>query len=250
MSQEPATDRPAVRRFIDPAIPAIARHLGEVREGIDQLDTQIVALLARRALLVQDATRFKADAFQVAAPARQAAGLRPRAGAGAGPAGPVPAIRRHRRGHLSHDGCRVHRLRAALLRPNRARAGLGAIPITHANNAPSRQRHAMIRSLFAPLLAAFVLMPSVAAAQAWPQRPVKIVIPYGSGPSPDVLARILAERRARAGPAGGDRVPCRCWRQCRHRRRGEGGGRRLHLRGQHQRPAGQQQQAPELNEER
>ncbi len=33
-----------------------------------------------------------------------------------------------------------------------------------------------------------------AYAQAWPQRPIKIVIPYGPGSSPDVLARILAER--------------------------------------------------------
>ncbi len=52
----------------------------------------------------------------------------------------------------------------------------------------------MIRSLLAPLLAACLLTPALATAQAWPQRPVKIVIPYGPGSSPDVLARILAER--------------------------------------------------------
>ena len=30
--------------------------------------------------------------------------------------------------------------------------------------------------------------------RAWPQRPIRIVIPYGPGSSPDVLARILSER--------------------------------------------------------
>jgi isochorismate pyruvate lyase len=47
--------------------------LGEVRAGIDALDAQLVELIARRALLVMDATRFKRDAAQAAAPARQAA---------------------------------------------------------------------------------------------------------------------------------------------------------------------------------
>lgn len=31
-------------------------------------------------------------------------------------------------------------------------------------------------------------------AQGWPQRPVKIVAPYGAGSSPDVFARLLADR--------------------------------------------------------
>ena len=39
-------------------------------------------------------------------------------------------------------------------------------------------------------------------AQPWPQKPVRIVIPYGPGSSPDVLARLLAERlTARLGQA-------------------------------------------------
>ena len=36
--------------------------------------------------------------------------------------------------------------------------------------------------------------PALSIAQSWPQRPVRIVIPYGPGSSPDVFARILAER--------------------------------------------------------
>lgn len=36
----------------------------------------------------------------------------------------------------------------------------------------------------------------VAQAQPWPQRPVKVVVPYGAGSSPDVLARVLNDRLA------------------------------------------------------
>ena len=46
--------------------------LAGLRESIDTLDEQIVGLLAQRALSVRDATRSKRDAFQLAAPARQA----------------------------------------------------------------------------------------------------------------------------------------------------------------------------------
>ena len=45
------------------------------------------------------------------------------------------------------------------------------------------------------LSAAAVLMGALpAAAQSLPQRPVKIVVPYGAGSSPDVLARVLNDR--------------------------------------------------------
>ena len=50
----------------------VAANLAELRQRIDSLDEQIVALLAQRAQCVRDATRFKRDAFQVQAPARQA----------------------------------------------------------------------------------------------------------------------------------------------------------------------------------
>lgn len=70
--QEPATQTAAVRRFKDPQYQPVAATLGALRERIDALDAQIVALLALRAACVRDATRFKQDAYQVAAPARQA----------------------------------------------------------------------------------------------------------------------------------------------------------------------------------
>ncbi|KQT13203.1 hypothetical protein ASG30_20865 [Ramlibacter sp. Leaf400] len=50
----------------------MAPTLADLRQRIDSLDEQIVALLAQRAQCVRDATRFKRDAFQVQAPARQA----------------------------------------------------------------------------------------------------------------------------------------------------------------------------------
>ena len=71
--EEPRTDTPPVRRFRDPGHVPKAGSLGELRRTIDALDEQIVGLLAERALCVRDATRFKRDPFQVAAPERQAA---------------------------------------------------------------------------------------------------------------------------------------------------------------------------------
>ena len=72
MNAEPATHTGAVRRFTDPAYRPLAANLAEVRANIDRLDDAIVALIAERAMYVKDAARFKRDAFQVSAPARQA----------------------------------------------------------------------------------------------------------------------------------------------------------------------------------
>jgi isochorismate pyruvate lyase len=69
---EPLTDRAPLRRFRDPAYQPLAATLAQLRADIDRLDDQIVALMAQRAMLVKDAARFKRDAGQVAAPARQA----------------------------------------------------------------------------------------------------------------------------------------------------------------------------------
>jgi isochorismate pyruvate lyase len=71
MNQEPDPQRGPLRRFTDPAYVPLCASLAEVRERIDALDRQIVALLAERGRYVKDAARFKRDAFQVSAPARQ-----------------------------------------------------------------------------------------------------------------------------------------------------------------------------------
>jgi len=71
-SNEPPVDQGAVRRFRDPQYVPLAANLAQVRANIDRLDDAIVALLAERAMYVKDAARFKRDAYQVSAPARQA----------------------------------------------------------------------------------------------------------------------------------------------------------------------------------
>ncbi|MFN0164181.1 MAG: chorismate mutase [Burkholderiales bacterium] len=69
---EPDPTAGPVRRFRDPNYRPRAANLAEIRSQIDRIDEAIVALLAERATYVKDATRFKRDAFQVSAPARQA----------------------------------------------------------------------------------------------------------------------------------------------------------------------------------
>lgn len=70
-NQEPDATGAPLRRFTDPAYVPLCGSLAEVREQIDALDRQIVALLAERGRYVKDAARFKRDAFQVSAPQRQ-----------------------------------------------------------------------------------------------------------------------------------------------------------------------------------
>jgi isochorismate pyruvate lyase len=70
--REPDAQGAPVRRFRDPAYRPLATNLAGVRQEIDRIDDAIVRLLAERAMYVKDAARFKRDAFQVSAPARQA----------------------------------------------------------------------------------------------------------------------------------------------------------------------------------
>jgi len=66
----------------------------------------------------------------------------------------------------------------------------------------SVRRVAVVRAALALLLAGAA---GLAAAQTgpWPNRPIRIVIPYGAGSSPDVFARIVAEK---IGPRLGQQV--------------------------------------------
>lgn len=70
--REPDAQGGPVRRFSDPGYRPLAENLAGVRREIDRIDEAIVKLLAQRAMYVKDAARFKRDAFQVSAPARQA----------------------------------------------------------------------------------------------------------------------------------------------------------------------------------
>ncbi|TWO70112.1 chorismate mutase [Caenimonas sedimenti] len=72
MTKEPDPQGGALRRFRDPAYRPLAGDLAGIRREIDRIDDAVVRLLAERAMYVKDAARFKHDAFQVSAPARQA----------------------------------------------------------------------------------------------------------------------------------------------------------------------------------
>ena len=70
--QEPDTQGRPLREYLDPDYRPLCATLADVRANIDRLDDQIVKLIAERAMYVKDAARFKRDAYQVSAPARQA----------------------------------------------------------------------------------------------------------------------------------------------------------------------------------
>ncbi|WP_312431488.1 chorismate mutase [Achromobacter sp.] len=72
MSKEPDAHGAPLREYTDPAYRPLCANLADVRANIDRLDDEIVRLIAQRAMYVKDAARFKRDAFQVSAPARQA----------------------------------------------------------------------------------------------------------------------------------------------------------------------------------
>ncbi|SSW72101.1 chorismate mutase [Achromobacter agilis] len=71
-NQEPDAQGAPLRAYTDPSYRPLCATLADVRANIDRLDDDIVRLIAERAMYVKDAARFKRDAFQVSAPARQA----------------------------------------------------------------------------------------------------------------------------------------------------------------------------------
>lgn len=54
----------------------------------------------------------------------------------------------------------------------------------------------VLASVFCRVLAlvAMFLLPALSAAQPWPAKPVRMVVPYAAGGAPDVLARLLSRR--------------------------------------------------------
>jgi tripartite-type tricarboxylate transporter receptor subunit TctC len=60
----------------------------------------------------------------------------------------------------------------------------------------------MIRRRLLLAAPAALALPRPAAAQAFPQRQIRIVVPFTPGGSPDVVARIIADEATRRWPAG------------------------------------------------
>jgi tripartite-type tricarboxylate transporter receptor subunit TctC len=58
---------------------------------------------------------------------------------------------------------------------------------------PVSRRRALALTL-APLAAPFIVTRASAEASAWPQRPVKFIVPFGPGAGADIGARLLADR--------------------------------------------------------
>ena len=52
------------------------------------------------------------------------------------------------------------------------------------------------KATFIVALTALILSMAPAAAELWPQRPVRIVVPIAAGSSPDVAARVFAQHLA------------------------------------------------------
>src|SRR5229473_5062518 len=64
--------------------------------------------------------------------------------------------------------------------------------------AKARKPFAIRYSLFASLTVVFVAASATAHAQSWPQRPVKLVVPFAAGGNIDVMGRLAAQRLSEA----------------------------------------------------
>ncbi|MEO8121692.1 MAG: tripartite tricarboxylate transporter substrate-binding protein, partial [Rhodoferax sp.] len=57
----------------------------------------------------------------------------------------------------------------------------------------STQRRQLVLSTLGLLTAAAISTPVLAQAQAWPTKPVRIIVPYPPGGSSDIIARAISQ---------------------------------------------------------
>ena len=55
----------------------------------------------------------------------------------------------------------------------------------------------MKRRLLLSAAAALAVVPALATAQAWPSKPVRIIVPYGAGGAVDIVARVVGQELAK-----------------------------------------------------
>ena len=108
----------------------------------------------------------------------------------------------------------------------------GAAPDLGGGRAPARGTArgriggTLKKRVFSLLLA---LAPALVLGQSYPNRPVRMIIPFAPGGASDFVGRIMQPRMTRAArPAGRDREPRRGRRQHRPGGGGQGRPRRLH----------------------
>ena len=85
--------------------------------------------------------------------------------------------------------------------------------------------------MLAALAGGLFAVRSRASAQAWPNKPIKLIAPYPPGGQTDVVSRYFAEKLlGRAGPAGDRREQGRCQGMVGAELAKNAAARRLHLR--------------------
>ena len=59
------------------------------------------------------------------------------------------------------------------------------------------RRHFFLTALAAALSAAFITLPATALAQAWPSKPIRLIVPFAPGGTTDIVARIVGDKLGR-----------------------------------------------------
>ena len=63
---------------------------------------------------------------------------------------------------------------------------------------PTRRKLGLFAAAFAATLGLSATLSTPALAQAWPSKPVRMIVPFPAGAAPDVIARLLADRLSTA----------------------------------------------------
>src|SRR4051812_2772058 len=60
-------------------------------------------------------------------------------------------------------------------------------------NEGASMRMLVSRRMLATAASVFLMLPSIAAAETWPTRPITLICPFGAGGAPDIIARFVAQ---------------------------------------------------------